>query len=242
MAITAADIDFVKSSVGTSDGGSETATEITSGVANDLWPNLSDTLRASDGSRTKKFFIANNSGTETMLEPSVWITEAPAGMTVEIGHGSPSADDDDSAAGSMTAWTANAKVALVSSAADSRTATIYGLNTSGDAVTEDVALTSTSEVLSTNTYSKVWSVALSALSGSATVTIKQGTGGTTRGTIVPSEVVSFLWVTAPSKATGIKVPDVLPGDSIPIWCRQSWTGGIAAQRPTRQVVAIEENA
>jgi hypothetical protein len=242
MAITAADIDFLKSSSGTSDGGAESATEITSGLKNDLWPNLSDALRASGGSRTKKFYIKNNSGTETMLNPSVWITESPSGITVEIGLGAAASDDSVNTAGTLVAWSSNAKVALISSAADSRTATITGLSAAGDTQSETVGLTGTSEVLSAGTYSKVWGVALSALSGSATVTIKQGTGGTTRGTIGPSVLVSWLWVAAPNKASGIKVPSLLAGSSIPIWCRQTWSAGISAQRPARQIVAVEENS
>lgn len=242
MPITATDIDFLRSSTGTSDGGAESATEIVSGVANSLWPNLSDTLRASGGSRPKKFFIKNNSGTETMLEPSVWISQSPSGMTVEIGLGGSASDDDDSTSGDLTAWTTNANVALVSSASDSRTATINGLNTSGDAITETVGLTGVTEVLSANVYSAVYNVVLSAVHGSNTVTIKQGTGGTTRGSIGVGEIISFRWVSGTSKATGIKVVDVLPGVSIPIWCRQTWSAGISAQRPTQQTVSIEENS
>lgn len=242
MAITASDIDFVASTIGTSDGGAESATEIISGVQNDLWPNLSDALRSAGGNRSKKFFIKNNSGTETASKPSIWITEFPAGMTVELGIGAPSSDDSTASAGTLTAWTANAKVSLASSAADTRQATIVGLNTSGDPAVELLTLTGASEVLSAGTWSKVWSIYLSALNGSNTVTVKQGTGGTVRGTIPPSVLTTFLWVNPPSKASGIKLSNLIPAAAIPVWCRQTWSAGIAAQRPTRQIVAFEENA
>lgn len=242
MPITEADVLFLRSATGTSDGGAESATEIVSGVHENLWPNLSDALRASGGTRYKKFYVKNDSGTETASEPSVWIAESPASTTVHIGLGAPTADDASSDAGVLSAWTANAKVSLTSSAADTRVATIIGLNTAGDAVTEDVTLTGVTEVLSVNTYSKVWCVYLSTLHATLVVTIKQGSGGSSRGTVNANRIIAFLWVLAPDKASGIKVPDLLPGDSIPVWCRHTWSAGISAQRPTRQIPAFEENA
>lgn len=242
MAITATDILFLKSSSGTSDGGAESATEITSGLENDLWPDISDALRASDGSRSKKFFIKNDSATETASSPSVWISEFPAGVDVLIGYGSSTSDDADSAGGVLTDMTADALIALVCSASDSRTATVYGLNASGAPQSENVSLNGTSEVLTVGTYSVLYAVELSTLSATVSVTVKQGTGGTSRGVIGPGLIIGWMWVNAGTKATGIRVPDLLPGSSIPIWCVQSWGAGVTAQRPTRQVVAFEEGA
>lgn len=240
MPITATDIVFYQSATGLSDGGAESATEIVSGVNNNLWPNISDALRAADGTRYKKFFIRNENTTETMTSPAVWCAIPPPGITVNLGLGASSVDDDDNTQGNMTAWTANAVVAMVSTASDTRTATVYGLNASGDPVTESFALTGTTEKLSTNTYSKVWSVQLSAVHGSNIVTVKQGAGGTTRGTLGANQIVCWLWVNANSRANGIYLPNVLPTTAIPIWCRQTWTAGVSAQRPTSQTIAIEE--
>lgn len=242
MPVAATDILFMKSAIGTSDGGAESATLILDGVDNDLWADINDAARAAGGTRYKKFFIRNDNGTETMSKPTVWIAQSPPGITVSIGYGAFTTDDDDTAGGNMTAWTANAKVSLTSSSSDLRNATITGLDTTGEPVSEVVALTGITEVLSANTYSKVWGIRLSALNGSNTVTVKQGTGGTTRGTIAPNVLCCWLWVVATTKATGIKVPSVLPSTSIPVWCRQVWSAGIAAVRPTAQLVAVEENA
>jgi hypothetical protein len=241
MPVAVTDVLFMKSSTGASDGGAESPTELVSGTANALWPNISDALRAAGGTRYKKFYIRNDHATDLMVKPTVWIAESPPGVTVSLGLGAASADDATSTLGTLTAWSANAVVALVSSGTDSRTATIFGLNASSVPVSEAVALTGTGEVLSSNTYSKVWCVYMSATNGSNTVTIKQGSGGTTRGTIAPTFLICWLWVAAISKATGITVPDLTAGLSIPLWCRQVWSPGISAVRPTRQVVSVEES-
>jgi len=240
MAIVASDIDFLKSATGTSDGGAESSNEITSGLANDLWPNISDALRTTGGTRYKKFYIKNSNGTETMVQPTVWIAEAPVGLQVYLGRGAGSSNDATNTQGNMTAFAASAKVALISTGSDGRSATIIGLDTSGDPQQEVVTLTGTTEVLSVGTYSKVWTVYLNTTNGSNTVTVKQGAGGTTRGTIGPTLICCWLWVLATSKATGILNPDLLPSTSIPVWCKQTWDAGIGAIRPTRQVVAVEE--
>jgi hypothetical protein len=140
----------------------------------------------------------------------------------------------------MTAWSANAVVSVASSSTDARTATVYGLTTGGTPVSETLNLLGTNEVLSSNTYSKVWAVILSATHGSNTVTVRQGSGGTIRGTIGPNLLNCWLWVNAFDRATGIALTNLLPTTAIPIWARQSWSAGVAAMRPTYQTIAIEE--
>lgn len=90
-----------------------------------------------------------------------------------------------------TQWTGNAKVSLTSSAAgDTRSVTIVGWNTAGTALlTEVVALTGTVEVLSANTYSSIISITVVVATMLWTVTVKQGSGGTTRGTIPKGSTV-----------------------------------------------------
>lgn len=89
-------------------------------------------------------------------------------------------------------WSAAAKVSLTSDGTDSRTAAIVGRLADGTLATESaLALNGATEVLSVNTYAYVESITLSATSGTRTVTIKQGTGGTTRGTITPNETKRY---------------------------------------------------
>jgi hypothetical protein len=240
MAVTVNDIDFFLSVSGSSDGGAESSTELVSGTTNGLWPNISDALRTSGGTRYKKFFIQNSHSTDSMVQPSIWISESPVGVVVQIGLGMGSADDTASSQANMAPWSANAKVAAVSTSADTRTVFVYGISSGGVPIAESFLLSGTTEVLSANTYSKVWSVQLSSVSGTSTVTLKQGAGGTARGTIGPTFVTCWLWVTALTKATGLWLPDLLPTTAYAIWCKQSWDAGLSAQRPTRQIVSIEE--
>lgn len=102
----------------------------------------------------------------------------------------------------FTQFSAGAKLSLTSSAADVRNTTITGRDASGAFLTETVALTGTTEVLSVNTYERILIVNI-ATSNSNTVTLKQGTGGTTIGTIPPNEVgVTAMFINAASSTSG----------------------------------------
>jgi hypothetical protein len=245
MAVSASDIVQYLSSDAGSTGGAISGSTTTSGVANNVWPDITDGERLAGGAKYRKTFWKNNHATDSMLEPVIYCPVFPTNMTLKIGIGINSSSDNDSAQGNMTAWSANAKVALVSDGADTRIATIYGMDNSGTPVptTETVTLTGASEVLSVATYSKVWSVSLGATDGSRTVTIKQGSAGTTRGTIGISKIACWLWVTAgTAKASGIYLPDLAAGQSYGIWRELTWSAGAGAVKPNSLTVAIEENA
>lgn len=241
MPLIADDIVFYKSGAGLSEGGAITATEIVSGASNNLWADISDVLRTAGSTRYRKFYIANESSTDDMVEPNIWISTSPAGVTCSIGVGLASTDDADSAQGNMTAFTATAVVSVASDGGDTRGFTVRGLDGSGTPVTETGTLNGTTQVLTSATFSKVYSVSLDALSGTRSVTVKQASGGTTRGTIGVNKVVCWLWVNATSKATAIKLTDLAQGTSIPVWSRQVWPAGTASQKPSGQTVAIEES-
>lgn len=87
----------------------------------------------------------------------------------------------------FTQFTASAQLALISDGTDTRSVHIVGRLASGASAAEDVSLTSTSEVLSANTYERILSVKAATTDASRTVTLKQGTGGTTIATIPPNE-------------------------------------------------------
>lgn len=87
-----------------------------------------------------------------------------------------------------TQFTANAVLALVSSSpGDTRQVTVIGRLPTGVLTTENVNLNGTNEVLSTNTYERILSVLAASITGGVTVSAKQGSGGTTRGTIASAE-------------------------------------------------------
>ena len=91
----------------------------------------------------------------------------------------------------FTQFTSAAKLSLTSSGADTRNVTIKGRDATGAIISEVVALTGTSEVLSVNTYERIQSVNI-ASSNSNTVTLKQGSGGTTIATIPANEIGVYM--------------------------------------------------
>ena len=230
MTATTSDLALYKSSSGASQGGTATATQC--GLAkNDLFPDVSDSERIAGGTRTYKFYLGNDHSTDAFPAPKVW-SVSPYGFSPdEIGVGFDDADDDAAAQGNMTAFGGSAVAALVSSGADTRTAHIVGVDSGGTPAEEDVVLNGTSEVLSTTTWSKVYAVKLDSESGSSTVTVKEGTGGTTRGTIGPNVECCWLWVQANLEASAILLPDLPASGRVGIWIRQTWPANVAANRP-----------
>jgi hypothetical protein len=104
----------------------------------------------------------------------------------------------------FTQFTADARLALVSSGADTRTATVTGRLASGAINTEDVALNGTTEVLTTQTYERILRVTLSATHASNTVTLRQGAGGATIATIPPNETqVTLMFYDSASEAAAV---------------------------------------
>ncbi len=243
MSIASTDfVEYPSTSAGSTGGVINTSTAITSGVANNVNPNNTDSQLAAGGVDYRKTYWKNVNGTDAGLVPVLYTPVIPTNNTLQLGLGLNSSADTDPAQGNMTAWSGSAVVALVSDGADTRIATIWGLDGSSLPVTETVTLTGAVEVLSVNTYSKVYAVTLSATSGSRIVTVKQGSGGTARGTIGIGKQNCWLWVTAASKAAGIALPNLPAGANYPVWRKRSWLAGASAVRPDSQTVRIEENA
>lgn len=240
MSVTASDIHYFKSATGDTAGGALSGVEILGSTLNNFWIDVSDAERTAGGNRTRKWFLTNSHSTDSMLVPSVWVSQTPTGTTERLGVGFNDTNDSDATQGNMTAWGSNAKVALISDGADTRTATIVGLNTSAVPTSEDVTLTGAVEVLSGTTYSVVYAVHLSAVSMSRSVLVKQGTGGTTRGTIGTGKVTCWLWVTATNKAGGIRREDLVAGSDFGYWDDISWSAAVASARPTTSQISAEE--
>lgn len=243
MSVTLSDITHLQSADTNSSGGAITSNVITSGVTNNVWPDISDASRTEGIVLYRKTFIKNNHATDSLLKPTVYIAAQPTNATLVIGLGVNSSDDSDSGQGNMSTWTDSEKVALVASiGGDTRTVTIYGLDNSGTPVptTENVVLTGTSEVLSTTTYSKVWAVWASSTDAVSVVTVKQGSGGSTRGTIGAAKKSCWLWVEASSKGSGVYLPNLDAGQNYGIWRRLTVAAGAGAVRPNSLTISIEE--
>ena len=232
----------VSTSAGSSGG--VIAGTYTSGVKNNIWPDVSDAERIAGGDRYRKTFWKNNHGTDALLAPVVFFNVAPVNCTLLLGWGISDASDDDPAQGNMTAFAAPAVVSVESDGADTRQVTIVGLDNSGTPVpmTENVVLNGTTPVLSSTTWSKVHAVYVASTSASRIVTVKQGSGGPSRGVIGLNKKLCWLWQSAgTTKASGLQLPDLPAGQNIGVWRKKSWTAGAGAIRPNTLSITIEEN-
>jgi hypothetical protein len=230
------------SSNGSSVGGTRSGAEYNSGLGM-FFPNVAEVDRLAGGTTIRKFFIYNDHATDALISPSFWIQQEPTYFDEEIGLGFDDTNDDDSAQGNMTAWTATAVASVISSEADTRDITIYGKDGAGLPVQETLTLTGTTEVVGAQSFSVVYGAFLDSADATATVTVRQGSGGANpRGTIGPDFVSCFLWLsTAVSKGTGIRMDDLPAGESYGFWNRLTWPASTPGVRPNVSVIAVEEN-
>lgn len=245
MSIQSGDISLLESADTGSSGGAATASTITGGVQNNVFPDISDADRVSGIEIDRKVFFKNDNATDAAAQPSMYLAALPTNATLSIGFGVDDAADNDADQGNMVAWSANAQVALVSDGADSRIATVYGMDNSGTPVpiTENVALNGATEVLSVNTYSEVWATVMDSTDSVRTVTVAQGTGGPERGMIPPDVISCWLWVVGPtSAAAGIILPDLIAGGTYGMWLRLVVAAAAGAVRPSTPQVSFEETA
>jgi len=220
------DLAFFLSATGASEGGATSATPITDAVDNNVFSDVSSSSRIAGGTEVRKIFMANEHATDTYAAHSIWISTAPSHCVGSIGLGFDDADDDEATGGNLVAFSAPAKVALVSDAADTRSVDIYGL-VGTTPTKETVVLNGTAEVLSSATFAAVFGTHTT-VSASRTVTIKQGTGGTARGTIGIGKTNCFLWLTAASKSAGLRLPALVAGATEGIWEKVVWVAGAIA--------------
>lgn len=240
-AITGADITELLSAGSGSSGGAISGSTVTSGVDNNVWPDITDVERIAGDITYRKTFWKNNHATDPMPTPVMYIPTLPTSADVAIGLGPNSSDDTDPLQGNMTALSGSVAIALKSDGADTRVVTLYGLNGSGDPVTETVTLNGTSDAMAVNTYSKVYAAWAASTSGSRTITIHETNGsGTLRGTIGTSKKGCWLWVTNPdTKGAGIKLPDLAAGQTYGMWRKLTVSAGAPAAPGTGMTVQIE---
>jgi hypothetical protein len=224
-----------------STGGAEISSLIVSGVKNNLFAQIDDASRIAGGYQAKKFYLYNNAPTDSLVNPSLYLSGPPTYCTDVLGIGAAGSDDADYLQGNMEAFSAAAKVAVASSGADVRTLHITGLNTADYPTAEDVVLNGTNEVLSVTTWNVVYGVSASVIDAARVVQIKEGTGGTVRGSIAQSKKCCWLWVTALSKGAGLRLPDLPAQTSYPIWELLSWAPGVTGVHPNDSVLTVEEN-
>ena len=222
------DLHFYLSATGASEGGATSATPIVDAVDNNVFSDVSSSSRIAGGTEVRKIFMANEHATDSYVAHSIWISTAPSHCVGSIGLGFDDADDDESSGGNLVAFSAPAKVSIQSDAADTRSVDVFGL-VSGTPTKQTLVLNGTAPVLSSATFDAGGPFALhTTVSGSRTVTVKQGTGGTTRGTIGIGTTNCFLWLTAASKSAGLKLPALLAGATEGIWEKVVWAAAAVA--------------
>jgi len=241
MPIAGTDLIAYKSLNANSDGGAiDTSRPITSGVLDNLFDDITGAEATTGGTDYRKYYAKNTNGSLTWLAVGTWIRQQPPGATIYIGVGKDDAADADATQGNLVQLNANAKVSLQSDGADTRNVTVEGLDTGGNYLTETNALTGTTPVLTTATFSFVTRVYAASTDGSRTVTIKQGSGGPVIGTIAPTKIVSWVWTnTAVGAATALKHGDIGPGSDVAIWLKRTWAAGASAVSGTTPITHTE---
>lgn len=232
MPVASTDIHTYKSVNADSDGGAiDLAREITSAVDNNLFPDITGTEQLAGGTRYRKIFRRNQHATLAWLAVKTWIATQPTNATVSIGVGIDHADDNLGTQGNMTAFSASAVVALISDGADTRVCTVLGETGAGVYQTENITLTGAVEVLGLLTFAKVYAVYAASESGTRTVTVRQGAGGTARGTIGINTKICFLWRTGAdidTEAEGNRAGDIAVSGNFGVWLRKTWVAGAVA--------------
>lgn len=225
MPLQASDIKTYKSLAADSDGqGIDVTREIISGVDNNLFPDVTAAEALSGITRYRKYFKKNTSGVDSWPSVRTFIKQQPNADTVSIGVGIDHTDDREGAQGNMTAFSATAAVAAVSDGVDARTLTILGEDAAGARQQATLVLNGTTEVTTgAVTFSKVYHVHVSAEDAARIVTIRQGAGGTTRGTIGLNFKICFLWRTGTdidTQAEGFKQGTIAAGGNFAVWVRK----------------------
>jgi hypothetical protein len=243
MTVQQSDVTFLQSSLTGSTGGGISGVTIVSGVDNNLWPDISPAEATAGGTRSLKWFMRNDHPSDTLEAFGTWVEQAPVDCTEELGVGFDASEDDDPAQGDLVATGADAVVELVSSAADTRQATVIGENVLGQPVEEVVTLTGTTPVQTAVTFAagRVYAVRLSA-TGAQTVTIKEGAGGTTRGDIPASKLCTWQWLSPAAFASALKRTAIGPGDIVGVWDRLTWVAGASEVDPTQSIIGVQRLA
>src|SRR3990167_1306583 len=120
MAIVSADLKEYESNSANSDGGEITAVEVVDNVDNNLFTDITGDEAAAGGTEYRKSFRKDTHGSLSWQNVVTWLQSQPTNAALSFGFGIDHADDVDGAQGNMSAFSANAVVAVVSDGADTR--------------------------------------------------------------------------------------------------------------------------
>lgn len=238
MSIVQADIKFLKSSNTDSAGGIISATEITDLALNNLFDSVSVGEGESGLVDYRKLFVKNTHVSISWQNVAAWILAQTASEDDEIALGIGTNVDDDGSS-TLTPLSASSVIALVASFADYRSVTIVGEDADHALVSETIALNGTAEVVGAQVFSKIYYVSVSLLSGSGFITIKQGSGGVTVGTIGISKYSAILYLAALTKEEGFKIGNIPAGSAFALWLRRTVVAGAGAYSANNGVIKVQ---
>lgn len=239
MTVQQEDLTFLQSEDVGSAGGAVSGVEIVSGVDNNLIPDITEPEATAGGTLYRKWFMRNDHVEDTLPDYGIWVAAEPDEVAEAMAVGINDTDDDagDPLLWDLTPLTGDALIELSSDGPDTRQVRLCGLNTAGDPVEELVTLNGTAPVLSVVTFSALY--AASVASGSQIVTIKEGSGGTTRGTLPATSVLNALWYEPASLSTAIKRVALAPGEVHGYWSRYVWDPGTPEQLDNFSAIAVQ---
>lgn len=232
--ITPTDLKEYRSSNPDSDGGAISDQEVKSDEKNNLFADIEPD---SAGTVYRKTFRKNTNPTLAWKNVRSWIVSQPKNAHLSLGLSLNHIGADDGEEGNMSPLKENSVIAVSSSGDDDRKVTLIGEDADGDHQIEVLTLKGDSEVVGSKVFSKLYGAYAPEISESNSVTVRQGPGGESRGTILPNTGSSFLWMD-----TEIKHGDIEPDASCGLWYRLTWSAGAGAVSPNSVLVKSECDA
>lgn len=218
--ITPTDLKEYRSANPNSDGGAISDQEVISDEKNNLFADIEP---GSAGTTYRKTLRKNTNPTLTWKNVRTWITSQPKNAHLSFGLSINHIDADDGEEGNMSPLKENSVIAINSDGDDDRKVTLIGEDTDGDHQTEVLTLNGNGEVVGSKVFARLYGAYVHKISGSHSVTVRQGPDGESRGTILPNTGSSFLWMDAE-----IKHGDIEPNASFGLWYRLTWSAGAGA--------------
>lgn len=238
MPIVTSDLEMYTSSATDSTGGTITGTAITDNVLNNLFDDITAGEAETGQTDYRKVFAKNNHGSLSWLAVQFWRSVNTTSADDEISLGIGTSDDDDGS-NVLSAMTGNARIALISDGADTRPVTLVGEDVSGNRQTESVTLTNGVEVLSVGTYSKLYLASVASTSASRIVTVKQGSGGSTRGTIGLNKYSAILYLNPTSATDAFELGNIAAGASQGLWLKRVVNLGAGRQSANTGTIKVQ---
>lgn len=238
MPITPADLEYYKSNAAGSTGGTITATAVTDNSLNNLFDDVTSDESVSGASEYRKIFVKNNHGSLTWQNVAYWRSSDTVSVNDEVWLGMGTASDDDGA-NELSALSVASVIAVVSDGADTRQITLVGEDAGSNRVTETLTLNGTTEVVGVVSFTKLYLAYPSASSALRIVTVRQGAGGVSRGTIGLNKLSAILYLNVTSKATGLELGNIAAGNSQGLWIKRIVAPGAAAATANQGTIKCE---